>query len=43
MENGTIEIDGFTDASWALDDAGAAFEAFLNSETTKPVFRFADA
>lgn len=42
MENGTIDAETFVDTSYSVDDPDAAFEAFLNSETCKPVFSFAD-
>jgi L-iditol 2-dehydrogenase len=42
MERGEIAIDQIVDDSYDVTDPGAAFEAFLNSETCKPVFRFSD-
>ncbi len=42
MENDTIDIEGIIDTSWDVEDAGAAFDAFLASETCKPVFQFTD-
>ena len=42
MESGEIDIDAVLDTSYDIDEAGAAFEAFLDSETCKPVFTFAD-
>ncbi|WP_254280621.1 zinc-dependent alcohol dehydrogenase [Haloarcula marina] len=42
MESGEIDIDAVLDTSYSIVEAGAAFEAFLNSETCKPVFSFAD-
>lgn len=40
MENGSIPADGIIDTSYDVADPETAFEAFLNSETTKPVFQF---
>ncbi|WP_336339462.1 zinc-dependent alcohol dehydrogenase [Haloarcula brevis] len=42
MESGGIDIDAILDTSYSIDEAGAAFEAFLASETCKPVFTFSD-
>lgn len=42
MENGEIAIDEIVDDSFSVDDPTSAFDAFLNSETCKPVFSFAD-
>jgi L-iditol 2-dehydrogenase len=42
MKKGAIDIKEFIDVSWDIDDASAAFEAFLDSETCKPVFHFAE-
>ncbi|WP_415378858.1 zinc-dependent alcohol dehydrogenase [Halosimplex sp. TS25] len=43
MENGEIDAEAVVDDSFSTADPTAAFEAFLNSEVVKPVFRFADA
>jgi len=40
IDNGTIEPAAMLDTSFDADDPTAAFEAFLNSETCKPVFSF---
>jgi len=42
MERGEIAVDEILDTSYSADDPGAAFEAFLDSETCKPVFQFAE-
>ncbi|EMA28415.1 2-keto-3-deoxy-L-rhamnonate dehydrogenase [Haloarcula japonica] len=42
MERGEIAIDQILDTSYSMDDPAAAFEAFLASETCKPVFQFSD-
>ncbi|MGB9933728.1 2-keto-3-deoxy-L-rhamnonate dehydrogenase [Haloarcula amylolytica] len=42
MERGEIAVDEILDTSYNMDDPTAAFEAFLASETCKPVFQFAD-
>lgn len=42
MERGDIAIDRILDTSYSVDDPSAAFEAFLGSETCKPVFQFSD-
>jgi L-iditol 2-dehydrogenase len=42
MEGGEIDVGAIQDTSYGIDEAGAAFEAFLDSETCKPVFTFAD-
>ena len=42
MESGAIDIDAVLDTSYDIDEAGAAFEAFLDSETCKPVFTFGE-
>lgn len=42
MENGTIDAGELVDTSFSKDAPGEAFRAFLNSETCKPVFTFAD-
>lgn len=42
MENGAIEADRIVDTSYSVEDPTAAFEAFLGSETLKPVFTFDD-
>ncbi|WP_123537684.1 zinc-dependent alcohol dehydrogenase [Halosimplex salinum] len=41
MENGEIDAEAVVDDSFSTSDPTAAFEAFLNSEAVKPVFRFA--
>jgi len=40
MERGEIAVDKILDTSYGMDDPAAAFEAFLASETCKPVFQF---
>lgn len=40
MERGEIAVDQILDTSYSVDDPAAAFEAFLGSETCKPVFQF---
>lgn len=40
MENGVLKPDEFIDNSFDVSDPTAAFQAFLNSETLKPVFTF---
>ncbi|MCU4742412.1 alcohol dehydrogenase catalytic domain-containing protein [Halobacteria archaeon AArc-m2/3/4] len=40
MENGTIDADEIVSTSYSASDPATAFEAFLNSEVIKPVFRF---
>ncbi len=42
MANDAIDVDTIVDTSYSVDDPTAAFEAFLNSETCKPVFSFVD-
>lgn len=42
MERGEIAVDEIVDMSYSVDDPGAAFDAFLNSKTCKPVFQFGD-
>ena len=42
MENGSVDADSIVDFSFSRDDPETAFEAFLRSETCKPVFTFAD-
>lgn len=42
MESGTIDIDAIIDTSYDVNNPEDAFRAFLNSETCKPVFTFAD-
>lgn len=42
MENGAIDAGRIVDSSFSTEDPVTAFEAFLNSETCKPVFTFAD-
>lgn len=42
METGEIDVEAIQDTSYGIDDAADAFEAFLNSETCKPVFSFAE-
>ncbi|SFH03821.1 L-iditol 2-dehydrogenase [Halopelagius inordinatus] len=42
MDNGAIEPAAIVDDSYSVDDPTGAFEAFLNSETCKPVFTFAE-
>jgi len=42
MESGEIAIDDVVDESFSVDDPAAAFDAFLDSKTCKPLFQFAD-
>jgi len=42
MERGEIAVDEIIDTSHSTDDPADAFEAFLSSETCKPVFQFAE-
>lgn len=42
MERGEIAVDTILDTSYSVDAPSAAFEAFLGSETCKPVFRFSN-
>lgn len=42
MSNGIIDASTIVDSSFSIEDPKAAFEAFLNSETCKPVFTFLD-
>jgi len=42
LERGEIAVDKILDTSYSMDDPAAAFEAFLASETCKPVFQFGD-
>jgi L-iditol 2-dehydrogenase len=41
MENGAIDIEPIVDRSYDVDHPTEAFEAFLRSETCKPIFTFA--
>jgi L-iditol 2-dehydrogenase len=43
IENGTIDAGALIDTSYSIDDPDTAFQDFLNGETGKPVFQFADA
>lgn len=42
METGSIDASMIVDPSFSVKEPETAFEAFLNSETCKPVFTFAD-
>ncbi|MDS0223088.1 2-keto-3-deoxy-L-rhamnonate dehydrogenase [Haloarcula sp. S1AR25-5A] len=42
LERGEIAVDEILDTSYSMDDPTAAFEAFLASETCKPVFQFSN-
>lgn len=42
MERDDIPLEEIIDDSFGIDDPAAAFEAFLDAETLKPVFRFGD-
>ena len=42
LDGGEIDVDGIVDRSFDVDEPTAAFEAFLESETCKPVFSFSD-
>jgi L-iditol 2-dehydrogenase len=43
MQNGTIDPDAIIDTSFSVSDPEAAFRAFLDSATCKPVFSFTEA
>ena len=43
MEGGVIDVESIIDTSYDISDPEAAFRAFLNSETCKPVFSFTDS
>lgn len=42
MENKSIDPEAIVNASYSIDDPQAAFDTFLNAETCKPVFTFAE-
>jgi L-iditol 2-dehydrogenase len=42
MDNDAIDATTIVDTSYSVDDPTSAFDAFLNSETCKPVFQFDD-
>ena len=42
LSAGAIDAEAIIDRSFSVDEPTAAFEAFLESETCKPVFSFAD-
>lgn len=42
MERGEIAVDQIIDTSYGIDDPATPFEAFLGSETCKPVFQFSN-
>lgn len=42
LESGAVDAPTIMDTSYSVDDPSAAFEAFLDSETCKPVFSFDD-
>lgn len=42
MERGAVAVEEVLDTSFDTEDAAAAFEAFLGSETCKPVFQFGE-
>lgn len=42
LDAGEIDADEIADHSYSIDDPTAAFEAFLESETCKPVFSFSN-
>ncbi|WP_264782542.1 alcohol dehydrogenase catalytic domain-containing protein [Haladaptatus sp. T7] len=42
MENDAVDAETIVDPSFSTDDPETAFEAFLNSETCKPVFSFGE-
>ncbi|GAB7021363.1 zinc-dependent alcohol dehydrogenase [Halostagnicola bangensis] len=42
LSAGSIDADAIIDRSFSIDEPTSAFEAFLESETCKPVFSFAD-
>ncbi|WP_440767080.1 zinc-dependent alcohol dehydrogenase [Natronorubrum sp. DTA7] len=42
LSEGAIDAEAIVDRSFSIDEPTAAFEAFLESETCKPVFSFAD-
>ncbi|UPM44273.1 zinc-dependent alcohol dehydrogenase [Halocatena salina] len=43
MENGAIDPDNVVDTSFSVSEPAAAFEAFLDSKTIKPLFNFDEA
>lgn len=40
MERGEIDVDTIVDNGYSVDDPTSAFDAFLSSETCKPIFSF---
>ena len=42
IENGSVDAETIMDTSYSSSDPSSAFEAFLASETCKPVFSFTD-
>lgn len=42
MDNDVVDPDQIIDTSFSVKEPGAAFEAFLDSKTCKPVFTFGD-
>ncbi|AHG01836.1 alcohol dehydrogenase (plasmid) [Halostagnicola larsenii XH-48] len=42
LSTGAIDADAIIDRSFSVDEPTAAFEAFLESETCKPVFAFSE-
>ena len=42
MESGAIDVESIVDTAYDVDDPETAFRAFLDSETCKPVFTFAE-
>lgn len=42
LDGGEIDATTIVDTSYTIDEPGEAFEAFLESETCKPIFSFAD-
>lgn len=40
MERGNTPADNIVDNSFTVDQPEQAFEAFLSSETCKPIFQF---
>ncbi|WP_225336373.1 zinc-dependent alcohol dehydrogenase [Halomicrobium urmianum] len=42
MERGAIDVDAIVDTSYDVEDPEEAFRTFLDSETCKPVFTFAE-
>lgn len=42
LDDGNVDVETIVDTGYSIDDPTVAFEAFLASETCKPVFNFHD-